>query len=216
MSGRHVVLAITGASGSVYGLRLAEVLLRSDTRLTLLLSRTGTEVLRYETGVDFGGDEATAARKMREYFDVCADRLRHYGPDNLFAPIASGSSAPDAFVISPCSMGTLGRIAAGISGTLIERTADVMLKERRPLLFVPRETPLHEIHLENLLKLSRMGARIVPAMPAFYHHPSTMEELVDFVVGKVLDSLEIGHQLYRRWGVEERVQGNESDSGDNC
>ena len=105
-------------------------------------------------------------------------------------------------VICPCSMGTLGRIAAGISGTLIERTADVMLKERRLFILVPRETPLHEIHLENLLKLSRMGVRIVPAMPAFYHNPSTMEDLVDFLVGKVLDSMGIGHDLFRRWGAE--------------
>lgn len=203
MNGHNVALAITGASGSVYGLRLAEELLKSGARLALLLSRTGAEVLRYECGVDFVGDEATAVKKMRGHFGVDDDRLRHYGADNLFAPIASGSAAPDAFVISPCSMGTLGRIAAGISGTLIERTADVMLKERRPLIIVPRESPLHEIHLENLLKLSRMGARIVPAMPAFYHNPSTMEELVDFVVGKVLDSMGIGHDLFRRWGGEE-------------
>ena len=203
MSAPHLALAITGASGSVYGLRLAEEILKSGARLTFLLSRTGAEVLKYECGVDFAGDEATAARKMRDHFGVDAGRLDHYAAENLFAPIASGSSAPDAFVICPGSMGTVGRIAAGISGTLIERTADVMLKERRPLVLVPRETPLHDIHLENLLKLSRMGVRIVPAMPAFYHKPVSMDELVDFVVGKVLDSMGIGHDLFRRWGADD-------------
>lgn len=199
---RHIVLAITGASGSIYGIRLAEELLQGGHRLTLLMSRTGTEVLKYECGIDFGGDEATAAAKMREYFQADADRFCHYSVDNLFAPIASGSSAPDALVICPCSMGTLARVAAGISGTLIERTADVMLKERRPLILVPRETPLHDIHLENMLKLSRMGVRIVPAMPAFYSGPSSLNHMIDFVVGKVLDSMGIGHKLFKRWGNE--------------
>ena len=202
MRTRHIVLAITGASGSVYGIRLAGELLKSGARLTLLLSRTGAAVLKSECGIDWEGDEVTATQAMREYFQVDTDRLCHHAVDNLFAPIASGSSAPDALVICPCSMGTLGRIAAGISGNLIERSADVMLKERRPLIIVPRETPLHEIHLENLLKLSRMGARIVPAMPAFYHGPRSMRDLVDFVVGKVLDSMGIEHQLFKRWGAQ--------------
>jgi len=202
MKSRHIVLAITGASGSVYGIRLAEELLKCGARLTILLSRTGAAVLKSECGIDWEGDEATATRLMREYFQADADRLHHYAVDNLFAPIASGSSAPDALVICPCSMGTLGRIAAGISGTLIERSADVMLKEWRLLVLVPRETPLHDIHLENLLKLSRMGARIVPAMPAFYHGPRSMRDLVDFVVGKVLDSMGIEHQLFKRWGAQ--------------
>jgi 4-hydroxy-3-polyprenylbenzoate decarboxylase len=201
MSNRHLALAITGASGSTYGVQLAGELLKSCDRLTILLSKAGATVLKYECGIDWEGDEATVTRRMREYFQVDADRLHHYAVDNLFAPIASGSSAPDSMVICPCSMGTLGRIAAGISGTLIERSADVMLKERRPLILVPRETPLHDIHLENMLKLSRMGVRIVPAMPAFYHGPRTMQDLVDFVVGKVLDSLGIEHQLFTRWGA---------------
>ena len=201
MSSRHIVLAITGASGSVYGIRLAGELLKSGARVTILLSKTGAAVLKSECGIDWEGNEAAATRLMREYFQTDADRLFHYASDNLFAPIASGSSAPDALVICPCSMGTLGRIAAGISGTLIERSADVMLKEHRPLVIVPRETPLHDIHLENMLKLSRMGARIVPAMPAFYHEPRSMEDLVDFMVGKVLDSMGIEHRLFKRWGA---------------
>ena len=201
MSSRHIALAITGASGSIYGIRLAGELLKNCDRVTILLSRAGAAVLKFECGIDWEGDEVTVARLMREYFHVDALNLHHYAVDNLFAPIASGSSAPDAFVICPCSMGTLGRIAAGISGTLIERSADVMLKERRPLILVPREMPLHDIHLENMLKLSRMGARIVPAMPAFYHEPCSMQDLIDFVVGKVLDSMGIEHQLFKRWGA---------------
>ena len=202
MSNRHLALAITGASGSASGIRLAGELLKSCDRVSILLSRAGSAVLKFECGIDWEGDEVTVTRLMREYFHVDAHQLHHYAVDNLFAPIASGSSAPDALVICPCSMGTLGRIAAGISGTLIERSADVMLKERRPLIIVPRETPLHDIHLENMLKLSRMGARIVPAMPAFYHEPRSMQDLVDFVVGKVLDSMGIEHQLFTRWGAE--------------
>ncbi len=123
-------------------------------------------------------------------------------PDDLFCGAASGSSAPDALVVCPCSMGTLARIACGISGNLIERSADVMLKERRPLLLVPRETPLSDIHLENMLKLSRAGARIIPAMPAFYGRPESVLDLVDFVVGKILDQLGIENDLYKRWGTE--------------
>jgi 4-hydroxy-3-polyprenylbenzoate decarboxylase len=121
-------------------------------------------------------------------------------PDDLFFSSASGSAAPDTMIIAPCSMGTLARIAAGISGNLVERSADVMLKERRPLLLVPRETPFSEIHLENMLRLARAGARIIPAMPAFYHHPENIDDLVDFVVGKVLDQIGIDNELYRRWG----------------
>ena len=203
MSAPHVVLAITGASGSIYGIRLAEELLRSGSRLTLLLSRSGVAVLKCECGIDWEGGEAEVVERMRAYFSAEPGRLFHYTADNLFAPIASGSSAPDALVICPCSMGSLGRIAGGISGTLIERTADVMLKERRPFVLVPRESPLHDIHLENLLKLSRMGVRIVPAMPAFYHAPRSLDDLVNFMVGKVLDSMGIEHRLFQRWGREE-------------
>ena len=204
MNTPHVVLAITGASGSIYGIRLAQELLKSGARLTILLSRSGGAVLKSECGLQWEGDEATVTRRMREHFSAGADRLSHYAADNLFAPIASGSSAPDSFVVCPCSMGSLGRIAAGISGTLLVRTADVMLKERRPFVLVPRETPLHDIHLENLLKLSRMGVRIVPAMPAFYHGPRSLEDLVDFVVGKVLDSMGMEHRLFTRWGDMKR------------
>jgi len=198
---RQIVVAITGASGAVYGVRLVEELLKAECRVTLLASRCGLEVLEYETGLNWQGTMAERRAKLADYFggDV---PLRHYHEDDLFAPTASGSSAPDAVVICPCSMGTAGRIAAGLGGNLIERTADVALKERRELLLVPRETPFNQIHLENLLRLSRAGAHILPAMPAFYHQPRTVEDLVNFVVGKILDSLRIAHQLFPRWGAE--------------
>ncbi|PLX84388.1 MAG: aromatic acid decarboxylase [Desulfuromonas sp.] len=198
---KQIVVAITGASGSVYGLRLVEELLRAECRVTLLLTRAGLEVLRYETGLEWEGSVSERRELMRDYFEGNS-RLEHYAEDDLFAPAASGSSAPDAVVVVPCSMGTAGRIAAGISDNLIERVADVALKERRDLILVPRETPLNQINLENLLKLSRAGAHILPAMPAFYGKPETIEDLIDFVVGKTLDSLGVPHKLFRRWGEE--------------
>lgn len=198
---QEIVVAITGASGSIYGLRLVEELLRNRRRVTVLLSRAGLEVLRYETGLAWQGPAAQIEVQMRAHFAV-GEQLRHFAADDLFAPVASGSAAPAAVVIVPCSMGTAGRIAAGSSDSLIERVADVALKERRELLLVPRETPFNGIHLQNLLRLSRAGAHILPAMPAFYHRPTTLAELVDFVVGKILDSLRIEHRLVPRWGGE--------------
>ncbi|MDT8441213.1 MAG: flavin prenyltransferase UbiX [Desulfuromonadales bacterium] len=202
---RHVVVAVTGASGAIYGLRLVETLLAAGCRVSLLLSAAGEQVLRHETGLAWGGAAAACRERIREHF--ASDAVDFLAIDDLFAPLASGSSAADAMVIAPCSMGTAGRLAAGLSGNLLERTADVMLKERRPLLLVPRETPLSSIHLENLLRLSQAGALIVPAMPAFYHEPASIAELVDFVVGKVLDQLRLPHTLYRRWGAPAAAGG---------
>jgi 4-hydroxy-3-polyprenylbenzoate decarboxylase len=193
----HILLAITGASGSIYGLRLLEELLRSGHQVTLVATASGRDVCRYETGVSFGND-AEAMLKDRWNLPNCSLAVRN--ANDLWAPEASGSAAPDAMVIAPCSMGTLARIAAGISGNLIERAADVMLKEGRPLLLVPRETPLSVIHLENMLKLSRAGAKIIPAMPGFYHQPQTMDDLIHFMVGKILDQLGVAHSLFKRWG----------------
>ena len=195
----RTLLAITGASGSIYGLKLLEELLRSRNQVTLVASASGLDVCRYETGVDLG--DVAALLQRWGLPDAC---LTIRAAADLWAPEASGSAAPDAMVIAPCSMGTVGRIAAGISGNLIERAADVMLKERRPLLLLPRETPFSTIHLENLLKLSQCGARIIPAMPGFYHKPKTLDDLVDFVVGKLLDQLGVEHQLLKRWGSEDQ------------
>ena len=196
----HVLVAMTGASGSVYGLRLVEELLQAGRSVSLLLSEPGRQVLNYECGLNWSAGHNERQAQVRAHFAdermVCLDN------NDLFAAVASGSNPADAMVICPCSMGTAGRIAAGLSGTLLERAADVMLKERRPLLLVPRETPLSVIHLDNLLRLGRAGAVVIPAMPAFYHGPQTIDDLVNFVVGKVLDQLAVKHQLFERWGGE--------------
>jgi 4-hydroxy-3-polyprenylbenzoate decarboxylase len=198
MTPARVFLAISGASGAVYGLRLAGELCRSGCDLTVAVSASGSLVCREETGLDLSGDPAAAEERLRDHLGL-AEGLRLVAPDDFSVAAASGSAAPDAMIVAPCSMGTLARIAGGISGNLIERAADVMLKERRPLLLVPRETPLSEIHLENMLRLARAGARIIPAMPAFYHRPETVDDMVGFVVGRVLDQLGLEHTLYRRW-----------------
>jgi len=194
-----LVVGITGASGAIYGLRLVEELLRGGKQVTLLLTNAGRQVLAYETGLKLEEQPEQCLAQLRGRFHV-GEQLGHYALNDFFAPIASGSSAPEAVVICPCSMGTAGRIAAGLSDNLLERVADVVLKERRPLLLVPRETPFNQIHLENLLRLSRAGAQILPAMPGFYQQPQTVADLVDFVVGKVLDQLGVEHQLFKRWG----------------
>jgi 4-hydroxy-3-polyprenylbenzoate decarboxylase len=199
MAEKRIFVALTGASGSIYGLRLVEQLCLNGVEVTFAASCSGTLVCREETGLDLSGDLAKATERLYAHLEI-ETGLEMVHPDDLFCPVASGSAAPDAMVVVPCSMGTLARIACGISGNLIERCADVMLKEHRPLLLVPRETPLSEIHLENMLRLSRSGARIIPAMPAFYHKPDTVIEMVDFVIGKVLDQLGIEHELFKRWG----------------
>lgn len=195
----RIILAITGASGVQYGIRLCEELLAAGRSLTLLISPAGFEVLKAEAGFDWNGAEYEVSARLQRHFQVPESRLRYYAGDNLLAPVASGSSAADAMVVCPCSMGSLARIACGTSGNLLERSADVMLKEKRPLVLVPRETPLSEIHLENMLKLARMGTRIIPAMPAMYHAPQTVAQMIDFIVGKVLEALGIEHCLYRPW-----------------
>lgn len=196
---KRIVVGITGASGSIYGLRLVEELLGAGTGVSLLLTDAGRQVTGFETGLELPESRAGCRQALQKYFQH-SERLDCLELNDFFAPIASGSSAPDAVVICPCSMGTLGRIAAGLSDNLLERVADVALKEQKPLLLVPRETPFNQIHLENLLRLSRAGALILPAMPGFYHQPQSVADLVNFVVGKVLDQLGVPHKLFTRWG----------------
>jgi len=197
---KHIALGITGASGAIYGLRLAQELLAAGVRVTVLITSAGFILLEEECGLRWRGDAAVVIGHLQAYFTAPAGMLAYHDEKDFTAPLASGSSFPDALVVCPCTMGTVARIAHGVSGTLLERAADVALKEGRPLLLVPRETPLSVLHLENLLHLSRLGVRIVPAMPAFYHHPTTLDDLVNFVVGKVLDQLGIAHDLFARWG----------------
>ena len=196
---KNIVVGITGASGSIYGLRLIEELLCAEMQVSVLLTNAGRQVVKFETGVTLSQSPQECLDQLKEYFKT-SKNLEYYPLNNFFAPVASGSSAPDAVVICPCSMGTVGRIAAGLSDNLLERVADVALKENKKLLLVPRETPFNQIHLENLLRLSKAGAQILPAMPGFYQHPETVDDLVNFVVGKVLDNLGVEHQLFQRWG----------------
>jgi len=200
MNSSHIAVAITGASGSIYGLRLIQELLKAGVTLSILVSRAGFAVLKEEQKLDWSGDADLVSVRLRRHFDAEPGQLKYYAENDFQSPIASGSAAPDAMVFTPCSMGSLARIASGVSGTLAERAADVMIKEKKPLLLVPRETPLSSIHLENMLKLSQQGVRIIPAMPGFYGNPQTVDDMVDFVVGKILDGLAMKHALYARWG----------------
>ena len=199
MSDQRVALAITGASGSVYGLRLMECLLQLGCRVEAMISSAGRIVLETELDLTLAADSAAASQQLQAHFGMDADSLTLYGKEDWFAPVASGSNPASAMVVCPCSMGTLSAIAHGSINNLIERAADVMLKERRPLILVPREAPYSEIHLENMLRLTRMGAVMLPASPGFYHRPTEIAALVDFVVARILDQLGITHQLVERW-----------------
>lgn len=186
-----VTLAITGASGAPYAVRLLEALNDAGVPVRLIISATGWRLLREEEGI--GGEE-----ELRERTGDWSRVLLYDDEDRGGTP-ASGSAPSRGMVVCPCSMGTLASIAQGVSRSLIERAADVCLKERRPLLLVPRETPYSAIHLENMLRLTRAGALILPASPGFYHRPGTMGELIDFVVSRILDQLGIEHSLTPRW-----------------
>ncbi|MBU3694623.1 MAG: UbiX family flavin prenyltransferase [Rhodocyclaceae bacterium] len=196
---RRVVVAWSGASGIGYGLRLVEVLLAAGLRVELVYSAVTQVVARQELDLALPAAPDAAAALLRERFGAGA-ALQVYGREAWFAPIASGSNAADAMVVCPCSMGTLAAIAQGLAKNLIERAADVMLKERRPLVLVPRETPLSAIHLENMLRLARAGACVLPANPGFYHRPQRVEDLIDFVVMRICDQIGVETGLLTRWG----------------
>ena len=186
----HIVVAITGCSGVVYGIRLLEACNELGIETDLIVSRAAEQILGLELG-----------KKVDELRKLAT---RSYPPDDLTAPLTSGSYRVDAMVVVPCSMKTLGALASGVTSDLIARAADVTLKEGRPLVLVPRETPLDLIHLENMVRLRRAGATILPATPAFYHKPQKIPDLIDFIVGRVLDTLGVEHQLYRRWVGKKR------------
>ena len=197
-----VTVALTGASGMPYGLRLVECLIRAGASVYLLYSQAAHVVAKQELDLVLPPRAADAERLFSERYSAKPGQLRVFGREDWFAPVASGSNPPDAMVICPCTMGTLGSVAAGLSENLIERAADVMLKEGRKLIVVPRETPFSVLHLENMLTLARAGTVILPANPGFYHHPERVEDLVDFVVARILDHLGVAHELMRRWGEE--------------
>ena len=200
---RTITVAMTGASGAQYGLRLLQCLLEADCRVYFLISAAAQVVVATETDVQLPGDPAALGEALRRRYAAGADQLQVFARDQWTAPVASGSSAPASMVICPCSTGTLSAVASGASNNLIERAADVALKERRQLILVPRETPYSEIHLENMLKLTRMGAVIMPASPGFYQRPHSVGDIVDFMVARVLDHLGVEQTLLARWGDRE-------------
>lgn len=198
---KTICLALTGASGMPYGLRLLECLLAAGCRVQLLYSPAAQVVARQEMDLELSSRPTeTRAALLARHAAVDPEKLAVFGREEWFAPVASGSNPPDAMVVCPCSMGTLAAIAQGLADNLIERAADVVLKEGRKLILVPRETPLSAIHLENMLRLARAGAVILPPSPGFYHRPQTVGDVVDFVVARVLDQLAVPHALLRCWG----------------
>ena len=197
-----ITLALTGASGMAYGLRLLECLLMADRQVTLLVSQAAHIVAKQELGVALPARPLDLEKQLTESLHVRDGQLRVFGREDWNAPVASGSNPADAMVVCPCSMGTLAAIAHGISDNLIERAADVMLKEQRTLILVPREAPFSTLHLENMLKLSKMNVIILPANPGFYHRPQSIEDIIDFIVARILDQLGIQHALMELWGDE--------------
>ncbi|MCW9058409.1 MAG: UbiX family flavin prenyltransferase [Gammaproteobacteria bacterium] len=196
---KPIALAFTGASGAQYGLRLLECLLEAGEQVYLMVSAPAQVVIGMETDLKLPGRTAEIERFFTERHGAGAGQLRVFGREEWTAPVASGSSAPRAMVVCPCTTGTLSAIACGASNNLIDRAADVVLKEGRKLILVPRETPFSVIHLENMLKLARMGVCILPPSPGFYHQPQSIDDLVDFVVARILDQLDIEHAVSRRW-----------------
>lgn len=202
MKQRTITLAITGASGAQYGLRLLQCLLAADCKIYLMISGAAEVVIRTETDLDLPETLDAQQAMLSSLFGADEDQIQLLSKDDWFAPVASGSSSPSSMVICPASGGTLSAIAHGASNNLIERAADVALKERRQLILVPRETPYSQIHLENMLKLTQMGAVILPASPGFYMQPQSINELVDFIVARILDLLGIEQDLMPRWGED--------------
>lgn len=197
---KTISLGITGASGAQYGLRLLETLLQAGHRVYLMISSAGQIVINTETDLKLPSRPKEIQAFFCERFGVSAEQLQVFGKEQWMAPVASGSNLPDAMVVCPCTTATVSAIAVGAGNTLLLRAADVVLKERCKLILVVRETPFSDIHLENMLKLSRMGAVIMPANPGFYHQPQSVEDLVDFMVARVLDHLGVENQVGPRWG----------------
>ena len=203
MKSRPIAVAITGASGSRYGLRLLECLLSAGQEVQLMISKAAQVVIPVETDIALPSRPAECQALLNERYAAAPGQLRVFGREQWTAPVASGSSGARAMVVAPCSTGTLSAIANGASNNLIERAADVVLKERRRLILMLRESPLSAVHLENMLKLARLGVIIMPASPGFYQRPEVIDDLVDFMVARVLDQLCIEHRLLRPWGEED-------------
>jgi len=203
--GRRVMIAVTGASGSIYAERLIQQCLARFPRVYIVATDPARQVADHELPENSSNGGVSLRQILAgDIPEAHREVIRLLKNDDLFAPVASGSSAPTDMIVVPCSMGSLARIAQGLSTNLLERAADVVLKQRRRLIMVPRETPLNAIHLRNMLTLSEMGVDVVPAMPAFYQHPKTIDDMVDFVVGRILELLDVEHGLYRPWNSRMR------------
>lgn len=200
----RITVAITGASGAPYALRLLECLLAQKQQVYLLISSAARVVLATEEGLKLPGSPSAIQEVLCQRFGVSPEQLQVFGKEEWFSPVASGSAAPKRMVVVPCSTGTLSAIALGGSDNLIERAADVVLKERGQLILVPRETPLHSIHLQHMLTLANMGVVIMPAAPGFYHQPTSIQDLVDFMVARILDHLGLDQDIMPRWGYDSR------------
>ena len=200
-----ITVGITGASGVIYGLRLLEILIQQGVRIFLIVSKAARIVLEAEQGVKVPEKAEDASAFFTGRLAAADGQLRVFSSDDWFSPVASGSGAPRRMVICPCTAGTLASIAMGLSDNLLERAADVVLKERGQLILVLREMPLSAIHLENMLKLSRMGVTVMPASPGFYNNPKTVSDLVDSVVARILDHVQVEHTLTARWGMDRNV-----------
>jgi len=196
-----ITIGLTGASGMLYSLRLIQELVNSNQLVNIVLSAAAQIVLSMENDLHIPSQPREMQRFFTDYFNAQPDQLHVYGRDQWNAPIASGSAVNKAMVVCPCTSGTLAAIANGMSDNLLERAADVVIKEQRKLILVHRETPVSAIHLEQMLKLARLGVIILPANPGFYHQPETIQDLVDFVVARILDHLDIEHKLSERWGL---------------
>ena len=199
---RIVTVGMTGASGTQYGLRLVECLIKADYTVYLMFTKAAQIVVGSETDCKLPGRTAEQTRYLSSLYGAREGQLRVYGDEEWTSPVASGSGAPRRMVVCPASMATVSAIATGASENLLERAADVVIKERGHLVIVPRETPFSAIHLENMLRLDRAGATILPANPGFYHHPQSVQDVIDFIVARIMDHLGIAHQLMPRWGRE--------------
>ena len=197
---KTITLAFTGASGLPYGMRLLETLLASGVRVHLVYTVAAQILAKQEMNFVLPNRPQDAEKMLHERLGKFSGELKVFGIQDWFAPMASGSNPGDAMVVCPCTMGTLGKIASGISDDLIARAADVMLKEKRTLILAPREMPFSTIHLENMLKLAQAGAVIMPPNPGFYHHPQSVQDIVDFVVARILDHLGVEQILMKKWG----------------
>lgn len=195
------IIGITGASGSIYGIRLIEELIQREHEVLLTITDAGRQVIQHEIGWELTGDAAKVKAKLKKYLQekINTDKLRYFDVNHVGALIASGSFKTNGMIIVPCSMSAVSAIALGASSDLLERAADVILKEKRQLIVVPREAPLSQVHLRNLLTLSQMGVHIMPPVTAFYFKPKTIDDLVNYTVGRILDLLDIEHNLLDRW-----------------